>query len=262
MQPSLDLLVQWAAGAGQILRDGYGKQHIINRKGRIDLVTEMDHQSEAYLLEQIRARFPSHTIDSEESGRMDGAEESCWYIDPLDGTTNYAHNIPIFSVSIAYARAGQVQMGVVYDPMRDECFTAERGKGAFCNGQQLTVSNASELSRALLVTGFPYEVAPGGQDNLAQYAHFSRLSEGVRRLGSAAIDLCYVAAGRFDGYWELTLRAWDLAAGALIVEEAGGRVSKVDGSVQYLYPPHSIVAGTPVVYEQMLRDLQKLNGTV
>lgn len=262
MQPSLDLLVHWAAGAGQILRDGYGKQHSISRKGRIDLVTEMDRLSEAFLIEQVRSRFPAHTIDSEESGRMDGAEESCWYIDPLDGTTNYAHNIPIFSVSIAYAQAGQVLLGVVYDPMRDECFTAERGRGAFCNGQRLSVSGASDLSRSLLVTGFPYELAPGGQDNLAQYAHFTRLSEGVRRMGSAAIDLCYVAAGRFEGYWELTLRAWDLAAGALIVEEAGGRVSKLDGSSRYLCPPYSIVAGTPAIHEQMLHDLQMLNGNV
>lgn len=258
MEPSLDILETWARAAGAILREGYGKQHEISRKGRIDLVTEMDRLSEAYLLEQVRGMFPQHTIDSEESGLLPGQDHAVWYIDPLDGTTNYAHSLPIFSVSIAFAEAGQLKVGVVYDPMRDECFTAERGKGARLNGLPIHVSETAEFTQSLLVTGFPYDIAPGKPDNLAHYAHFTRLTQGVRRLGSAALDLCYVASGRFDGYWELTLKPWDLAAGALILEEAGGQVSRAHGEADYLQPPFSILAGNPVIYNLMLGEMQKL----
>jgi len=258
MQPTLDLLVEMARGAGAILRHGYGKQHQISRKGRIDLVTEMDHLSEAYLLEAVRSRFPSHSIDSEESGQFSGTEHACWYIDPLDGTTNYAHGIPVFSVSIAFSVGGSVRIGVVYDPMRDECFTAERGKGAHLNGEPIHVSEITEFSHSLLVTGFPYEVAPGGSDNLTHFAHFTRLSQGVRRFGSAAIDMCYVAAGRFDGYWELTIRPWDIAAGALIVEEAGGCATRINGDDRYLEPPYTVLAGNPTIHAMLLSELQNI----
>jgi myo-inositol-1(or 4)-monophosphatase len=258
MEPSLELIETWARSAGTILREGYGKQHEISRKGRIDLVTEIDHRSEAYLLAQVREKFPEHTIHSEESGLMTGQEQATWFIDPLDGTTNYAHSVPIFSVSIAFCEGGHFQLGVVYDPMRDECFTAERGKGAWLNGERIHVSETTEFTRGLLVTGFPYEVPPGKPDNLAHFAHFTRLSQGVRRLGSAALDLCYVAAGRFDGYWELTLKPWDFAAGALIVEEAGGRVSRVHGEPDLLQPPFSVLAGNPTVYGLLLEEMQNL----
>jgi myo-inositol-1(or 4)-monophosphatase len=258
MDPSLDFLVEMARGAGAILREGYGKAHTIQRKGRIDLVTEMDHRSEAYLIEAIRSRFPGHTIDSEESGLITGAEQALWLIDPLDGTTNYAHDIPQFSVSIAFASAGVVQLGVVYDPMRDDCFTAARGQGAFHNGVPLHVSDTSEFSRSLLVTGFPYEPGPNGEDNIAHFAHFTRLTQGVRRFGSAALDLCYVAAGRFDGYWELTIKAWDIAAGALMVEEAGGKVTKISGDARYLEAPHTILAGNPMIYKKLLKEMAAL----
>lgn len=258
MEPTLDFLIEMARDAGAILREGYGKQHQISRKGRIDLVTEMDHLSEAYLLEAVRSRFPDHSIDSEESGKMDGNEHALWFIDPLDGTTNYAHGIPVFSVSIAYSTGGRVQLGVVYDPMRDECFSAERGKGASLNGSRLHVSEIAELSSSLLVTGFPYEVSPGGSDNLAHFTHFTRLTQGVRRFGSAAIDLCYVAAGRFDGYWELTIRPWDIAAGALIVEEAGGIATRINGDDRYLEPPYTILAGNPTIHGLLLQEMKKL----
>jgi myo-inositol-1(or 4)-monophosphatase len=258
MEPTLDLLIEWARGAGDILRDGYGRQHTISRKGRIDLVTEVDQRSEEYLLEKIRRNFPNDSIDAEESGLSTGGGAACWYVDPLDGTTNYAHSIPVFSISLAYAVNGIVQLGVVYDPMRDDCFHAERGKGARLNGTPLTVSVTSEFSHSLLVTGFPYEVAPGAKDNLEHFAYFTRLTQGVRRMGSAALDLCYVAAGRFDGYWELTLRSWDMAAGALLVEEAGGKVSRVTGETEYLSAPNSVLAGNPAIYDQMLREMRKL----
>lgn len=258
MNPNLGQLAEWARGAGKILRSGYGKRHQINHKGRIDLVTEMDHLSEEYLLGLVRSNFPGHSIESEESGLHTGLDETRWYIDPLDGTTNYAHHIPVFCVSIAFAVGGRVQMGVVYDPMRDECFTAERGKGAFVNGTQLSVSTTGEFSHSLLATGFPYDIGSGGQDNLEQYAHFARLTQGVRRMGAAALDLCYVAAGRYDGYWELAVRPWDVAAGALLIEEAGGRVTKADGDPDYLIPPCTIASGNPLIYQKLLQDLREL----
>lgn len=258
MEPTLELLIDLARGAGAILREGYGKQHQISRKGRIDLVTEMDHRSEAYLLEAVRSRFPTHSIDSEESGQLSGVDHARWFIDPLDGTTNYAHGIPNFSVSIAYSTGGRVQLGVVYDPMRDDCFSAERGKGANLNGSPLHVSEISEFSRSLLVTGFPYEALPDGSDNLAHFAHFTRLTQGVRRFGSAALDLCYVAAGRFDGYWELTIRPWDIAAGALIVEEAGGVATRLNGDNCYLEPPFTILAGNPTIHALLLQEMKNI----
>lgn len=255
MRPEIAQLIEWARGAGQILREGYGKQHHIDHKGRVDLVTEADCQSEAFLIERIRAFFPTHTIVSEESGRMPGADGDCWYIDPLDGTTNYAHHLPIFAVSLAYANAGSMQMGVVYDPMRDECFSAVKGHGAWLNGEPLHVSVARELIHSLMVTGFPYDPA-GVEKNFAAFAHFTRLSRGVRRLGAAAIDLCYVAAGRVDGYWEQSLQAYDLAAGALIAREAGGRVTSLDGDENILKPPFAIIAANPTIHALMLAEFQ------
>ncbi len=257
-KPSLSEVIEWAKYAGGLLREGYGKQHQVNLKGRIDLVTEMDQQSETYLLEQIRGRYPKHTIFAEESGQTAGQEDLCWYIDPLDGTTNYAHAIPFFSVSIAYAEAGSLVLGVVYDPMRDECFSAERGKGAWCNGKAIYVSETDNLLYSLLVTGFPYDSGPNGNNNLSSFSHFTQLSQGVRRLGSAALDLCYVGAGRFEGYWEQTLRPYDFAAGALIVTEAGGRITNLEGSTDLMNSPYSILAGNPAIHALMLGEFQQM----
>ncbi len=253
MRPEIVQVIDWARGAGQILRDGYGKSHHIDHKSRIDLVTEADRLSETYLIDQIRAHFPTHTIISEESGHLIGADGACWYIDPLDGTTNYAHHLPIFAVSLAYAEAGSLQMGVVYDPMRDECFSAVKGQGAWLNGERLHVAEARELIHSLMVTGFPYDAA-GVEKNFAAFTHFTRLSRGVRRLGAAAIDLCYVAAGRVDGYWEQALQAYDLAAGALIAREAGARVTSLDGDENILKPPFSIIAANPAIHALMLAE--------
>lgn len=258
MTPSRSDLIELARKAGSLLREGYGKQHAIDHKGRIDLVTEMDRKSEAFLIQEIQAKFPGHSIYSEESGRLSGQDHSCWYIDPLDGTTNYAHNIPFFTVSIAYAEAGEMRLGAVYDPMRDECFSAERGKGAWLNENPIRVSKTHEMLDSLLVTGFPYEGESLRNLNLKNFAHFTNLSQGVRRLGSAALDLCYVASGRVDGYWELSLRAYDLAAGALIVEEAGGVVTSIRGEADYLKMPFSILAGNPTIHRLMLAEFQHL----
>ena len=252
--PTIADLERLAHQAGQILRAGYQKEHQVDYKGVIDLVTEIDRQSEDYLLGEIRKTFPDHQILAEESGGTRDGEDQ-WYIDPLDGTVNYAHNIPIFSVSIAYASNGTMSLAAVYDPMRDEMFTAERGKGAFLNGHPLRVSGAVELQKSLLVTGFPYDAWNTEFDNFDNFVKFAKLSQGVRRLGSAALDLCYVAAGRFDGFWELALSPWDVAAGGLICEEAGGHVTNVYGKTDYISPPQSVVATTPGIHASMLEGL-------
>lgn len=256
-QPTLSQLEHFARGAGAILREGYGKEHQVDRKGRIDLVTEMDRKAEAFLMDQILSTFPGHQILTEETGEIKGQAGCTWYIDPLDGTTNYAHHMPTFAVSLAFSSEGQMQLGVVYDPMRDECFSAEKGRGAWLNGQPIRVGQADQLLHALLVTGFPYDLERI-EKNLVCFAHFSRLSQGVRRLGSAALDLCYIAAGRVDGYWEQTLQAWDLAAGSLIVEEAGGVVTSIQGDPNYIKPPYSILAANPNLHAQMLAEFKKI----
>jgi myo-inositol-1(or 4)-monophosphatase len=274
MQPTLSYVEDLARQAGLILRAGYEKEHEVNYKGVIDLVTEVDHQSEAFLLGKVQKDFPGHHIFSEESGVIQGDEEHIWYIDPLDGTVNYAHNIPIFCVSIAYASTPSVRarasrttasssasaglvLGVVYDPMRDELFTAERNRGAYLNSRRLNVSSTTDLQQSLLVTGFPYNAWDTAQDNFDNFVKFGKLSRGVRRLGSAALDLCYVAAGRFEGFWELALNAWDVAAGGLICEESGASVTNVDGGDDYISPPQSILATTPGIHTRMLEVLHE-----
>jgi myo-inositol-1(or 4)-monophosphatase len=255
MQPTLSYVENLARLAGEILRAGYETEHQVGYKGVIDLVTEVDHQSEEFLLGEIRKDFPDHHIFSEESGIIQGNAEHVWYIDPVDGTVNYAHHIPFFCVSIAYASRGSLSLGAVYDPMRDEMYLAERGKGATLNGRPLGVSAVTELQRSLLATGFPYDAWDTPQDNFANFVKFGKISQGVRRLGSAALDLCYVAAGRFDGFWEMALNAWDVAAGGLICEEAGARVTNVKGEPDYLSAPLSVVAATPGIHARMLEEL-------
>ncbi len=257
MQPTLLDLENLARAAGEILRAGYQREHEINYKGVIDLVTEIDHQSEAYLLGEINARFPESHIVAEESGVTEGNRDALWYIDPLDGTVNYAHNIPFFCVSIAFALNGSMHLAAVYEPMRDEMFTAERGKGAFLNGHPLHPSAATELQRSLLVTGFPYDAWNTPQDNFANFARLGKRSQGVRRLGSAALDTCYVAAGRFDGYWELSLKPWDIAAAGLIAEEAGARVTNVEGLPDYVSAPQSIIAAAPGIHAELMTALHQ-----
>jgi len=255
MKPALSDLERLARQAGELLRLGYGQEHQVDYKDLIDLVTEVDHQSEALLLGEIQRLFPGHQIVSEEIGLVPGREADQWYVDPLDGTVNYAHGIPFFTVSIAYARDGVVTLGVVYDPMRDELFAAERGQGAWCNGRKLQVSSVTEFQRSLLVTGFPYDTWSTQQNNLEFFGRFAMVTQGVRRLGSAALDLCYVAAGRFEGYWELSLKPWDLAAGGLIALEAGAVVTNLDGGGEYLIPPCSLLAAPPVLHAKMLEIL-------
>ena len=249
--PTLEFIETLAKKAGEILRSGYGKQHEINHKGAIDLVTEIDYLSEALILQELRMAFPEHQIVSEESGAQHGSDCCLWYIDPLDGTVNYAHNIPFFSVSIAYQEGGEIQLGAVCDPLRQECFSAERGKGVWLNGEPIHVSQQTKLDQSLLVTGFSYDIRTRKENNLDNFARLALNSQGVRRMGSAALDLCYVAAGRFDAFWELSLSTWDIAAGGLIVEQAGGVVTNAQGGPEYLASPQSIIAANPHIHPQL-----------
>jgi myo-inositol-1(or 4)-monophosphatase len=254
MEPNLNLLIEWARAAGSILRAGLGTHFQVDYKGEIDLVTEMDRRSEDYLIGQVRAHFPEHAIVSEEAGSLDGST-SCWYIDPLDGTMNYAHGVPIFSVSIAYAKGDRILLGVVYDPMQDECFSAELGGGAFLNGRPIHVSRQASLGQAFLVTGFPYDIRQTEFNNIELFGRLLLQAQSVRRLGSAALDLGYIAAGRFDGYWEIRLKPWDLAAGALIAAEAGAVVTSFEGRAEVLRAPYGIIVSNPALHAQLLRAL-------
>jgi myo-inositol-1(or 4)-monophosphatase len=251
----LNFAMQTAREAGKILLDKFGKKINVSFKGDINLVTEADLASEKFIIEQIKSYYPKHSILAEESGNavVDGNSTWKWIIDPLDGTTNFAHGYPCFCVTIALEHDGKIVIGATYDPTRDEMFSAERGNGANLNNKQIRVSNTEKLSDALLVTGFPYNFAEKN-DFVEKLAKFLLNARGVRRDGSAAIDMAYVACGRFDGFWEEGLNAWDVAAGTLFIEEAGGQVSSYDGSALNIYKP-PIVASNGLVHQEMLRIL-------
>jgi len=248
----LDFAIQTARDAGRILAERFGRKIEISNKSEIDLVTESDLASEKVIIDRIRTHYPRHSILAEESGASNPDDRESgwrWIIDPLDGTTNYAHGYPCFCVSIALAYEGRMEIGVVYDPIRDEMFAAERGQGASLNSRRISVSSTMNLSAALLCTGFPYDVRERN-DFARHFAGFIMKAQGVRRDGAAALDLAYVAAGRFDGFWEEGLKPWDVAAGALIIEEAGGRVSKYRGEPLDIYSP-PIVASNGLIHDQM-----------
>ena len=255
MEPTLSDLCAMARGAGEILRAGFNHSNRVALKGAIDLITEVDEQSEEYLLAEIRQRFPEHNIVAEESGGVDHYSEYTWYIDPVDGTTNFAHGLPIFSVSIGVAFRGEIQLGVVYNPISDELFSAEREVGAWLNDQPVHAGDRAKLEHALVVTGLPYDRFTNPDNNLENIKRFALQVRGIRRLGSAALDLCFVAAGRVDGYWEIRLEPWDLAAGMLIAEEAGALVTKRNGDRNLLDKPCSVVAANPGLHPLMLAVL-------
>lgn len=226
----LTVAVQAALQAGGLLRQGFGTAfEISSKEGHHNLVTTYDKLAEKTIAETVGKRFPTHGFLGEESGHQKSGS-ILWIVDPLDGTVNFAHNVPVFSVSIAVAVEGKVVVGVVYQPMTDELFWAEKGKGSFLNGKPLKVSTQMKLSEAFLATGFPYNVSEDPLSCIETFVKLTRKGIPIRRLGSAALDLSYVAAGRFDGYWEVTLQPWDIAAGLLLVEEAGGKVTRYDGS--------------------------------
>jgi myo-inositol-1(or 4)-monophosphatase len=252
----LDFAIQTARDAGRILAERFGRKIEISNKSEIDLVTESDLASERLIIDRIKTYYSRHSILAEESGVTnphDHESDWRWIIDPLDGTTNYAHGYPCFCVSIALEHQGRLELGVVYDPMRDEMFAAERGQGASLNGRRINVSGTRNLSAALLCTGFPYDVRQRSEF-ARHFANFIMHAQGVRRDGAAALDLAYVAAGRFDGFWEEGLKPWDVAAGSLLVEEAGGSISKYDGEALSIYTP-PVMASNGLLHEQMMRVL-------
>lgn len=230
LQIFLDIATEAALAGGAVLQSYWGKLTSVEEKGRPgDLVTEADKASEEQVLAVIKRHFPDHAILAEESGQLgDRTAEYLWAIDPLDGTTNYAHQYPFFAVSVGLLINGVPQVGAIFDPFRQDLFRAARGLGATCNRQPIQVSQTSALSQSLLVTGFAYDRQETIDNNYAEFCHLTHRTQGVRRGGAAAIDLAYVACGRLDGYWERGLSPWDLAAGVILVEEAGGRVTAYD----------------------------------
>lgn len=254
LNEALNFAIATAQEAGTVLRDYYRSGVTVKYKGEIDLITEADHASEALILGRIRSAYPDCAILSEESGASTNSSPYVWIADPLDGTTNFAHGLPIFSVTMALLVNGVIEVGATYDPIYDELYTAQRGQGAFLNGERLHVSAVPTLDKALLVTGFPYDRRTNPNNNIKQFTDFSLQAQGVLRLGSAALDLAAVAAGRLDGYWEFKINPWDIAAGVLMVTEAGGQVTMPDGSPLDLYA-RQIVASNGLIQNEMIQVL-------
>ena len=264
MTVSLDTLLETALEgarrAGRVLADRFHQPRTIDFKGGIDLVTDADRASEKVLLEWLRVRHPDHAILSEESGASAGSTYR-WIIDPLDGTTNYAHMLPHFSVTIAAEDEDGVQVGVVYDPMREELFSAVRGRGATLNGKPIQPSTIDRLDRALLCTGFPYDVREHPEGPAGLIARFLGVAQGIRRLGSAALDMAYVASGRYDGYFEFSLKPWDVAAGALICGEAGAVATRIDGA-PYDTSVVDVLAAAPGVAAPLTAECRRFLGEI
>ncbi|HEX8096804.1 MAG TPA: inositol monophosphatase family protein [Pyrinomonadaceae bacterium] len=253
----LNFAIQTAQEAGRLLAERFGRAMRVTHKGDINPVTEADLASERLIIERINSYYPRHRVLAEESDEAGsgtgGGGEWKWIVDPLDGTVNYSHGYPCYCVSVALEREGRIELGVIYDPSRDETFAAERGQGATLNGRRIRVSEVEDLNRAMICTGFPYDVRERN-DFARHFTNFIMHAQAVRRDGSAALDLAYVACGRFDGFWEEGLRPWDVAAGVILIEEAGGRVSRYDGSPFDVYTP-PIVASNGLVHEEMMRVL-------
>ncbi len=249
-----------AREAGEILNHYASRDKRVELKGRANLVTVADRESEELIVRKIRARYPDHGILAEESGLLaasPGTSSDRWIIDPLDGTTNYAHQFPMYSVSIGFERGGEMLCGAVYDPVRDEMFTGSCRGGAFLNGEPISVSDVSRLSDGLLLTGFPYEFREKVGWALGLFRSFLVESQAVRRAGSAALDLCYIASGRCDGFWELDLQPWDTAAGSLIVEEAGGRVTDFSGKA-FRVESKEILASNGQIQNEMIKAIGRV----
>ena len=233
-----------AVRTGEILKKRFNTSHRVKYKGRIDPVTEADVKAEDFITTRIMKTYPDHTVLAEEGSGSGEEAEYRWVIDPLDGTVNYAHGFPVYCVSIALEHEGEMVVGAVYDPERDELFHAGRGQGAFLNKQRLQVSQETVLKRALLATGFGYNIATASPNNLGYFTRMAKKAQGIRRAGSAAIDMCWLAAGRLDGYWELYLHPWDTAAALVIVEEAGGKVTRMDGGPYSIFDNNILAANT------------------
>ena len=251
MRGHMRLAVEAAYAAGRLQRERLGTAMKVEFKGEIDLVTEVDRASEELIVGFLRESCPDCDIIAEENDYGVRKSNMAWIVDPLDGTTNFAHAVPWFAVSIALEVDGAIQLGVVYHPCLDELFTAVRGEGAFLNGGRISVSSRAPLRGCLLATGFPYDRGEDGENNIDNFIRFQMTARAVRRFGAAALDLCYVAAGRLDGFWECKLKPWDVAAGSLIVAEAGGRVTNYVGNPYSVYE-HRILASNGLVHDDMI----------
>jgi myo-inositol-1(or 4)-monophosphatase len=254
VQEALPFASELARGAGSILRKGLGSVRQIRFKGEIDPVTEFDLKSEKFITSRIKRKYPDHEILAEEGTAAGAQSDYRWIIDPLDGTVNYAHGFPVYCVSIALEHLGEICLGVVYDPERDELFRASVGKGSYLNGCRIHVSTQSRLDRSLLATGFAYDVKTARRNNLGLFARMIKSAQAVRRAGSAAIDLCWLACGRLDGFWELQLHPWDTAAATLIVAEAGGKVSRIIGRPYSIFDP-DVMASNKLIHAQLGKKL-------
>ena len=251
-----EFAVDTARRAGALLRDNIGRIGKIEFKGAVDIVTDVDRKSEALIIDAVKKTFPGHGILAEESPEQKQDSPFKWIIDPLDGTTNYSHGFPFFCVSIGLEVSGEVAFGVVYDPMMDELFTAEKSKGASLNGKKIAVSAIGELGKSLLATGFPYDLRSSKDNNLDHFSEFSLKAQAIRRAGSAALDLCYIASGRFDGYWEMKLKPWDTAAGSLVVRESGGAVTDFSGKPFSIYGQECL-ASNGLIHNDMTSILSR-----
>jgi myo-inositol-1(or 4)-monophosphatase len=259
MSEFLDVAVRASKEAGALLARHFGTKLIIEKKGEINLVTDIDKASEKLIKSIISERYPDHGFKAEEGTEANHSSPFLWLVDPLDGTTNYAHGFPAFCVSIALIKNGEIIVGCIYNPNLEECFVADKGQGAFLNGQKINPSQTSDLSDAFLVTGFPYDIRHTPETNLKEFAAFALKSQAIRRVGSAALDLAYTAAGRFDGYWEFKLSPWDIAAGILIAEEAGCQVTSWNGG-KYDLNKGEILASNFLVHEQMMAVLSSVRS--
>ncbi|MEN6317391.1 MAG: inositol monophosphatase family protein [Syntrophaceae bacterium] len=246
-----DFMLSVAQEAGIFLKEKLNDKHIIDYKGEINIVTEADRISEEIITSKIHRMFPNHDILAEESTCTSKGSEYRWIIDPLDGTTNYAHGYPVFCVSIALEKEGAICLGVIYNPMLNEVFVAEKGKGAFLNGQKISVSETTDLSKSLLATGFPYDIRNDENNNMNYFNGMAKKAQAIRRAGSAALDMAYIAMGRFDGFWELKLMPWDTAAGWLLICEAGGKVTDIFGGEFHLESPH-VLATNGKIHNRMI----------
>ncbi|HUK16081.1 MAG TPA: inositol monophosphatase family protein [Bryobacteraceae bacterium] len=255
----LETAVEIAREAGALLAHFFERRVAFETKGEFDLVTEADRASEKLVVERLRTHFPSHGIVAEEGGGHASPSEYCWFVDPLDGTTNFAHAFPVFNVTLGLARAGEIVTGVVYDPMRQEMFAAERGGGAYLNNRRIRVSSAKKISESLASTGFPSRKRHHNI-NIHFYYQLAMASHGVRRTGSAAVDLAYVAAGRLDYFWEFGLKPWDMAAGILLVEEAGGRVTDMKGGPLSVTASDHLLADNGALHDEVLEAFRAIFG--
>ncbi len=258
LEPFHKIAVLAAKRGGRILKEGLRQEITVSYKGALDIVTNIDTRSEKAIVALISRHFPDHRIMAEEGSGRKGRSPYQWIIDPLDGTTNFSHRFPFFCVSIALEVKGRVRLGVIYDPVRRELFTAEKGKGAFLNGSPIQTSSVKELYKSLLVTGFSYDIQTDPKNTFDHFINFTLNAQAVRRTGSAALDLCYVAAGRFDGFWETKLRPWDTAAGSLILCEAGGRITDFSGKPYSIYGDE-ILGTNRKIHKEMVQILNKKN---